>query len=404
MSVLRASFPRVCSANVLLMLGVPALIFALAALASAVGQQPATTTRVVVPMPSPELGPETVLFKELSEREGFYDPVPFDHRGHAQMAEMAGGCVTCHHQSPDENSIRTNGQAVNGSQLDGHKQSDAAKHPACKTCHEPKRNDIRVPGLKGALHQQCLSCHKEWSGENGCVACHSPRGSSKNPQPTVAEVMGRMHTPAAMPDVKVFKAHFSPADGANVLFRHKQHVEKFGLRCVTCHQGTESCSTCHKPATQTAAVTKKLPLDRPWEDVHADCKGCHVREQSKCNHCHFKDEEPPPAPFDHAITGQLLDDAHAVLKCADCHGSRTDRVVLGAPVKQSPTCGGAACHVKEPAMAFPAKRPGPTVPVAKSLPRRPLIPENLRPKPKPAGPVAPQTSQKAVEEKVEERR
>jgi hypothetical protein len=59
----------------------------------------------------------------------------------------------------------------------------------------------------------------------------------------------------------------------------------------------------------------------------------------------------------------LLDDAHASLKCADCHGSRTDRVLAHVPVKQIPTCGGASCHAHDPAIAFPQHKPGPVVPV-----------------------------------------
>ena len=335
--------------------------------------QPAPATQPVHVGPSPDLGPDVIILKELSEKEGLYDPVPFDHKAHAHMAETQKGCVTCHHRSPDEAVIKASGDG-HGLVNDGKGQADASKHPSCKTCHEVKRNDIRVPGLKGAYHQQCLNCHKDWTGENKCVACHAPRGTS-NKQPTVQEVLGRMHQPVQMPEIKLFQAHFKPADGGNILFRHKQHAEKFGLRCVTCHQEADSCARCHEPEAERKKreTARKVGLDRSWGEVHKQCSSCHQREQKRCNHCHYKDDQPPPPPFEHAKTGQLLDDAHAALKCADCHGSRTDRVVAHVPVKQTPTCGGASCHVNEPAIAFPQHKPGPVVPI-KPEPEKPKSP------------------------------
>ena len=71
-------------------------------------------------------GPDVVILDELQDA---YLPVPFDHKGHADMAEMTRGCVICHHYTPA-------GQ----------------QHPACKTCHEVdvKGTGIHKPGLKGA--------------------------------------------------------------------------------------------------------------------------------------------------------------------------------------------------------------------------------------------------------------
>lgn len=326
----------------------------------AAAQPAVATTQPAHVGASPDLGPDVIVLKELSEAEGLYDPVPFDHKAHAHMAETQKGCVTCHHQSPDAEAIKANGDG----HANGKSQKEASQHPACKTCHDVKRNDIRVPGLKGAYHQQCLNCHKEWTGENKCVACHAPRGTTHK-EPTVQEVLGRMHEPVQMPDIKLFQAHFKPADGGNILFRHKQHVEKFGLRCVTCHQEADSCARCHEPEAERKKreTARKVGLDRSWEEVHKQCSSCHQREQKRCNHCHYKDDQSPPAPFEHASTGQLLDEAHAGMKCADCHGSRTDRVIAHVPVKQTPTCGGASCHAKEPAIAFPQHKPGPVVPV-----------------------------------------
>ena len=93
-------------------------------------------------------GPDEVILDEL---ENAYMPVPFDHTGHAAMAEMAGGCVACHHNTPT-----------------------GEQHPACKTCHDlsPDQADIEKPALCGAYHQQCLNCHREWINEKDCDICH----------------------------------------------------------------------------------------------------------------------------------------------------------------------------------------------------------------------------------------
>jgi len=37
--------------------------------------------------------PETVMLDELVAQ---YEPVPFDHKAHASMAQMWDGCTTCH--------------------------------------------------------------------------------------------------------------------------------------------------------------------------------------------------------------------------------------------------------------------------------------------------------------------
>ena len=68
----------------------------------AAAQPAVATTQPTHVGPSPDLGPDVVVLKELSEAQGLYDPVPFDHKAHAHMAETQKGCVTCHHQSPDE--------------------------------------------------------------------------------------------------------------------------------------------------------------------------------------------------------------------------------------------------------------------------------------------------------------
>ncbi len=306
-----------------------------------------TELPTTAPAEKVNLGPDTVVLRELSDR---YEAVPFDHRSHAKMSQMWYGCVTCHHRTPDA-TTRPAGIAP------PHQQEASAAVPACKSCHAAKAADadadLRMPSLKGAYHRQCLNCHKEWMHGNACVVCHKPRSKGNGgPPPTRDDVVGRMHPPIPEPETKLYKARFTPADGANVLFRHKEHTNDFGLRCVACHH-RDNCSHCHDPSGDKSAQKPVRP-GMTWAESHGPCMGCH--QQDRCQHCHYKDEEQAPVAFAHAMTGQDLDKDHLKLSCLQCHA----RLQL----KATPTCGDSACH-KDPSVLYPVKRPGPTT--------RPLI-------------------------------
>lgn len=318
--------------------------------------------------------PDSMLLDVL---KGDYEPVPFSHKAHADMAGMALGCATCHHHS-----------------------EPGAPPPACIDCHDPKveGTDPRMPGLKGAYHQQCLNCHREWMDESACTICHLPRGStSKNGkphQPTSGDILGRMHPPIPAPAGDYYSQR--GASGDLVLFRHKDHVERFGLACIECHH-EPSCARCHAEANPAR-------VERTVHEHHRPCLNCHGREmelngrtkgQDDCTRCHLgKDGRAPQrfthertgwplksyharldcrdchqrvpfapldtqcsschAPWDaarfkHAITGQTLDENHAELACADCH--KAQRYEL------PPDC--TDCHDPADGVAFPAQRPGP---------------------------------------------
>ncbi len=87
---------------------------------------------IIKEYPSPEIGPDVIVINKLENK---YTPVIFSHKLHAQMSEMTGGCLGCHHYN-------TLGPIL-----------------SCNKCHseDRKREDIRVPDLKGAYHQKCLS-------------------------------------------------------------------------------------------------------------------------------------------------------------------------------------------------------------------------------------------------------
>jgi hypothetical protein len=313
-------------------------------------------------------GPDVVILDEL---ENLYLPVPFDHRGHADMAAMTEGCAVCHHYTPE-----------------------GSAHPACKSCHEtsPRREDMRKPSLKAAYHRQCMSCHREWSGATRCAACHPPKIGTGQKMPTVESLLAPMHPPIPEPHTKIYELKSKPRAGANVIFRHKEHIDRFGLKCAECHR-EESCSHCHKEA----AADESRPTTF-GDDCHRPCAGCHdVKNKDACDHCHWNEGERKPEPFDHAstgwplgeyhttlscrtcheqvpfikldddcntchgdwgpasfdhaVTGQLLDKNHEDIDCADCHSERKFDI--------PPKCD--ECHDEDSGIVFPTKKPGPLV-------------------------------------------
>jgi hypothetical protein len=319
-------------------------------------------------------GPGVVLLDDL---EDCYLPVPFDHENHARMAEMTRGCIVCHHCP-----------------------SEGREHAACKTCHavEVTEMNTRAPDLRTAYHHRCLNCHKDWIDVSDCSICHQRRASVPGMhdamRPSTDDILARMHPPISEPQTEFYRAVSEEGTETTVIFRHWEHVHRFGLGCEECHQ-EGNCTHCHvddagrEPRTvrehhrpcvrchgadmadSTTAITDKCRrchyqegqrTPRPFD--HADtgwplgryhkgrsCRGCHknvpfVRQSTDCNSCH---REWEPDTFDHAALGQVLDDNHKEIDCADCH---TDRQ-FDAP----PECD--KCHDEEEGIVFPFKRPGP---------------------------------------------
>ena len=220
-----------------------------------------------------------------------YPGVQFDHKRHASMSEMGGGCAECHHFSP------------------------AGKISPCESCHAKDANaaDLRQPGLKGAYHRQCLSCHREWSHDVNCNVCHlqaaagasdATAGHREETSADKTDFMGKPHPILTPPVKRVYETPYEK--GPVVTFYHQQHVELFGLRCVNCHQ-KENCSTCHD--IKQASIPKKT-----MEQVHSICSSCHKTDT--CATCHDTRER---AGFSHATTGWPLSRFHSPLECRSCH-------------------------------------------------------------------------------------
>jgi len=259
-------------------------------------------------------GPNVVILDDL---EDAYLPVPFDHKGHAQMAAMTTGCTACHHYSPE-------GQ----------------QHPECKTCHDAESagTDINKPGLKGAYHQMCLSCHREWIDETDCAICHMSKAGNRAarvaPAPTKDDILGQMHPPIPEPVGDIYRGTSMVSTGTRVVFRHAKHVNDFALDCVNCHRES-SCASCHRETAEPQRPRTVIEHHQPCILCHRRYMDLVAREAGKCERCHWRSGEPLPATFDHASTGWVLRAYHERLVCRACHSE--------VPfVRQSKECG--ACH------------------------------------------------------------
>ena len=233
---------------------------------------------------SPEEGPEVIKINKLRGNEDLYKEVVFTHRLHSEMAEMSGGCVSCHHYNPP------------------------GKIVACNSCHneERKREDVNRPDLKGAYHRQCMDCHREWSGNTNCDGCHQLNNTSLSKEDLVAKAKAKTHPKIETPDRIKFE---TPDAEGKVTFLHKEHIDLFGLDCQTCHSN-EGCVKCHDQRPE------QMKKPRTVEIQHQLCSDCHDTDDN-CSSCH-NDKEPKG--FNHLVsTGFDILKYHSKLDCQRCH-------------------------------------------------------------------------------------
>jgi hypothetical protein len=114
--------------------------------------------------------PDKVVIKDLSDK---YEPVELKHRGHMQaiMKGLQGNplaeyfhrdpgtlCQGCHHNSPP-----------------------AKEPPGCINCHGKnyRVKEGNRPELLAAMHNQCMSCHRDMKVEKpadtSCIECHKAK-------------------------------------------------------------------------------------------------------------------------------------------------------------------------------------------------------------------------------------
>ncbi|PKL85893.1 MAG: hypothetical protein CVV22_04995 [Ignavibacteriae bacterium HGW-Ignavibacteriae-1] len=315
----------------------------------------------------PSEGPEIVIMDMLP---GEWGAVAFTHKLHAEMAEMSGGCGSCHHYN-------TTGPVLK-----------------CVTCHEPKRNreDISVPDLEAAYHRQCLSCHRQWSRTTDCDYCHFEKGidADKARKIKMEKYAGKGHPAVLEPERVVYDTDYEK--GPKVTFFHDEHVKMFKIDCATCHHD-ENCMKCHDVRLDKLRTPKDrdytVKTHKSFDDHHQPCITCHEKDncvkchlntvmerfnhykitgfdltkyhdQIACNKCHIGNDYKvklnsncischsdtfKPGKFNHSNVGFELDELHVELDCVDCHAANNFEV--------SPKC--ADCHDD---FTYPNKRPG----------------------------------------------
>lgn len=293
--------------------------------------------------------PNVIKMDRLKNIGKDYVPVTFTHGLHAKMADMSGGCKMCHHYNPP-------GKVV-----------------SCSNCHEllRKRTDISKPDLKGAYHQLCMNCHRQWSRDVGCALCHNQKDNQ-----AAKKVYSKIAAPVNV------KFNTPNANGKIVVFNHSEHNKVFGLDCKQCHSD-QSCVKCHAKekvkAFKTNLTTQRHAKCQACHDTKRNCSMCHgssnrltkfdhfrrtgfdlERHHSKlsCNRCHtekgkftgLKKEcknchgSFTKAKFNHKTTGLVLDDIHKDLECSDCHQEKN---------YAKPVC--TNCHADK---SFPKDVPG----------------------------------------------
>ena len=238
---------------------------------------------------SADAGPNMVTLDRIADSTDIYEPVKFDHRSHAKMSEMSGGCIQCHHYN------------LTGAVL------------ACRTCHAvgaaSKTADLSKPGLKGGYHRRCVNCHRESGLDTKCDgSCHHAKSSSAANAGEASKP--KVKSRVVKPDRFVFQS--ANDDAKLVTFFHSDHTDRFGLACSACH-ADERCSKCHKPEGVAAKPVEHLT------GAHDRCSQCHAVDQN-CGLCH--DKQPLPR-FDHARRARFdLGRFHSALACARCHGEK----------------------------------------------------------------------------------
>ncbi len=240
-----------------------------------------------------EEGPEIV---EMDMIKGDYGVVVFSHKLHAEMSEMSGGCESCHHYN-------TTGPVLK-----------------CITCHEPNRNreDLSKPDLEAAYHRQCLNCHRQWSRETSCQACHINE-KSPDKQKTIDRIKNSKHPQVQEPGKMVYET--GSDRGSIVTFYHDEHAKVYNLACINCHQD-ENCMRCHdvnlKKLRSDAMAEQHKKVKKSFEEHHAICSNCHdTKTDNQCNKCHKASEMKR---FDHfEKTGFNLSPRHNHLSCESCH-------------------------------------------------------------------------------------
>ncbi len=165
-----------------------------------------------------------------------------------------------------------------------HQKHVAELGAECGACHAAAQTSESANDFLFPKHAECAACHEQVESENteDCKYCHV---DGDNPE-----------------------AFAQPAR-EDIVFSHKQHIEKQNAECATCHNGIEKSE---KPSLAF------LP------DM-ASCNSCHndVKATNACESCHPRVETMLPSSHRAADWSEqhkrLVRSEHGSNDCAVCH-------------------------------------------------------------------------------------
>lgn len=117
--------------------------------------------------------PENITIDSISDK---FESVIFNHANHA---EMAGNCATCHHEHGNSGTLPC--KECHSLSPSVFKGSVTHSFSACSNCHSDySPSDPKMPGLKVAYHTKCFQCHRGMNNvgidPKGCAElCHSTK-------------------------------------------------------------------------------------------------------------------------------------------------------------------------------------------------------------------------------------
>ena len=185
-----------------------------------------------VPTTRPEnLGPDVVILKELVNE---YEPVPFDHRGHAAMSQMWNGCTTCHHRPPTTrptSNLATQAATKPEQRSAGEREHDPGVQVVPR--RENRNGDIRMPTPQGSVSPAMSELPQGMDARQRVLDLPQAAGGKDDARHRTGAVEGRrdqtMHPPMKAPTEKTYIARFTPAVGNRAIFRHDEHANAFGF-------------------------------------------------------------------------------------------------------------------------------------------------------------------------------
>jgi len=165
----------------------------------------------------------------------------------------------------------------------------------CSTCHTEAAQSTSLNNRLMPNHENCKSCHDVEKQED-CSKCHINDNYEALKQ-----------------------------DKTELVFNHKFHLEKQGVKCETCHKGVsdveyaedaaqpfpkmEDCYSCHNQSkiatnaceachTNTAGLLPQSHKNSNFqkshkfaaEDINANCIMCHDNGNNSCENCHNADK------------------------------------------------------------------------------------------------------------------